>query len=192
MLVGNSLPEYIFTRLAVWGLRFVAPASIAYSALIFLQPGHGLLQTPRLAPVHIWMFGEAAFFLGVYLPTKAYLQRATTHPPPPSQPERQRLFQRVVANVADPELYLSKWFMNAKIEDIRRDNLREFFAWSLMNAPCESINDEEDAELDAYIDQLERDFGRRFERGMVPAKSLRGTLDPVPVQHRPLLWYGVG
>lgn len=191
MLVGNSLPEYVFTRLAIWGLRIVAPASIAYSAIIFLQPGHGLLHTKSLAPLHVWMLGEAAFFLGVYLPWKAHLQHPAVHPPPPSRPERAELFQRVTENLSGPELYLSKWFMNAKIEDIKRDNLKEFFAWSLMNARYETIDEDEDAELEEYIDQLERSFGRRFENGRGSAKSLRGTLDAVPMQHRPLLWYGV-
>ena len=191
MLVGNSKPEYVFTRLAVWGLRFVAPASIAYSALVFLQPGHELLQSAWLAPVHIWMFGEAVFYLGVYLPWRTYLQRPALHPPPPSKEERQILFERVKDNVSEPETYLSKWFMNAKIEDIKRENLKEFFAWSLMNGQLESIDDDEEAELDGYIDKLEQKFGRPFENGRGSARSLRGTMDPVPMQHRPLLWYGV-
>lgn len=191
MLVGNSRPEYIVTRLAIWGLRFVAPASIAYSALVFLQLGQGLLQTRWLAPLHIWMFSEASFYLVVYLPFRAYLQRPAVHPPPVGRPERQNLLDRIKDNVADPELYLSEWFMNAKIEDIKRENLKEFFAWSFMNESPQSISDDEDAELDDYVDQLERRFGWRFESGKGSAKSLRGTFDPVPMQHRPLLWYGV-
>lgn len=191
MLVGNSKPEYVFTRLAIWGLRFVAPASIAYSALVFLQPGHGLLQTRWLVPPHIWMFGEAVFYLGVYLPTRSYLQRAALHPSPPSRPERQKLFERVKKNISNQELYLSKWFMGASIAEIKRENLKEFFAWSLMNESHLKISDHEDAELEHYIDQLEISFGRNFEEGKGRAKSLRGTFDPVPMQHRPLLWYGV-
>lgn len=191
MLVGNSKPEYVFTRFAIWGLRFVAPASIAYSALIFLQPGHQLLHTRWLAPLHVWMLGEAAFYLGVYLPLKAYRQQSAQHPPPPSRAERQELFRRVKDNATDPELYLSKWFMNAKIEDIKRENVKEFFAWSLMNARLGRIDDDEHDELNGYVDELESSFGRRFEVGHGSALSLRGTFDPVPMQHRPLLWYGV-
>lgn len=191
MLVGNSRPEYAFTRLAIWGLRLVAPASIAYSALVFLQPGHRLLHTSWLIPLHVWMIGEATFYLGVYLPWRAYLQRPAIHPAPPSKAERARLFQQVKDHVSEPEMYLSKWFMNAKIEDIRGENLKEFFAWSLMNAKYSSIDDDENAELDGYVDELERTFGWQFGAGRGRAKALRGTLDPVPMQHRPLLWYGV-
>lgn len=191
MLVGNSKAEYVFTRLAIWGLRFVAPASLAYSALVFLQPGHGLLQTRWLAPIHAWMFGEAAFYLGVYLPRKAYLQHAALHPPPPSQPERAKLLQQVKDNVEDPEPYLSRWFMDARIEDIKRENLKEFFAWSLMNDQLENVSNEEDAELDGYIADLENKFDRSFENGIGAAFPLRGTIDTVHMQHRPLLWYGV-
>ena len=138
------------------------------------------------------MFGEAAFYLGCYLPLKAYLQRPVIHPPPPTKAERAVLFQRVRENITEPDLYLSKWFMNADVADIKRENLKEFFAWSLINERYEHIGEAEDHELEEYLDLLEHDFGRRFEPGRGKAVSLRGTLDHVPMQHRPLLWYGVG
>lgn len=191
MLVGNSKPAYAFTRSVVWALRIVAPASIAYSAIILLQPGHGLLRTRRLVPLHVWVFGEAFFYFGIYLQRRAYLQSGAFHPVSPDRSQRERLVQRIKDNVADLESYLSKWFLNAKIEDIKRENLKEFFAWALFNECPEDFSDDDDAEMDGYIDQMERAFGRHFEEGRGSAVSLRLTIDPVPMQHRPLLWYGV-
>lgn len=192
MLVGHSTRAYAFTRLAVWALRLVAPASIAYSAIVLLQPGHGLLRTPGLAPLHAWAFGEAFFYFAVYLPRRASLQSSAFDPASPDRQQRERLVQRIKHNVADPEMYLSKWFLNAKIEDIKRENLKEFFAWSLFNECPENISDDEDAEMDGYLDQMERTFGLHFEEGKGSAVPLRLTIDPVPMQHRSLLWYGVG
>lgn len=201
MLVGNSLPEYVFTRVAVWGLRSVAPISIIFcSCIVYVAPLGTPLSHPWLIPPYVWMVGEAAFYLGCYLPLRRYFQRPVVHPPPPSKAEREVLFQRIRKNITEPNSYISKWFMNARIEDIKWENLKQFFSWSLMNRryglspksdTYESIDNDQDQELNGYLELLEQDFGRWFDRGLGKAKCLRGTFDEVLMQHRPLLWYGV-
>ena len=135
------------------------------------------------------MVSEASFFLAVYLPLKSWLQKPAAHPQPPSEPARRVLMQRCFENITDPNLFLSKWFLDAPPSEIKQENVKEFFAWSSMNKKYEDISEAEDAELDIYAHELEGKLSRRFPPGRGKACSLRGTLDDVPMQHRPLAWY---
>jgi hypothetical protein len=191
MLIGNSLPELIFIRVAVPALRLIAPAAVIAIPFVLIIRPRLLEQHKWLWPVGIWALSEATFFLGVYLPLRRVLQRSAKHPEPPSQPERRALIQKCFANLPDPEYYVSRWFMDAPPQDIKRGNVKEFLAWSLMNKQYSEANDDDEAELDEYTDELERVLDRPFQAGRGKAKSLRTTLDPVPMQHRPLIWYAV-
>lgn len=46
--------------------------------------------------------------------------------------------------------------------------------------------------MEGYVCRLQQKLGVTFESGRNPeVKSVRLTLDPVPMEHRPLVWYGV-
>lgn len=191
MLIGNSLPEYIFIRLAVPALRLIAPCAVVSCILIPVFRPRLLSQHKALWPLAGWAIAESAFFVGVYVPLRLYLQRPVVHPSPPTKPQRRTLYARIMENLPDPEYYLSRWFMNAPLGDIKRENLKEFYAWSLLNKRYSEVSRDEESELDSYVDQLEEKLDQPFKPGRGPAKSLRTTFDPVPMQHRPLLWYFV-
>ena len=111
------------------------------------------------------------------------------HPPAPSRDERRELFALCNDNIPDTEAYLQKWFLGAAPEDIRRENVKEFFLWAFFNRGGPPGVDDE--ELEEYVTATERLLGRSIEPGRGKAKCLRLTLDKVDMLHRSLTWYFV-
>ena len=71
-MIGHSIPEYIFIRICIAGLRLVAPLSILY-VVTSLYVGRWLF-TRWLG---YYAVVEALFYLLVYLPRDRYLQRVS-------------------------------------------------------------------------------------------------------------------
>ena len=69
-MIGKSGKEYIFIRISITSLRLVAPASIVY-LLASLYVGK-FLVSPWVA---IYPCAETFFYLLVYLPRRALLQK---------------------------------------------------------------------------------------------------------------------
>ena len=191
MLIGNSIPKLIFVRCAIFGLRLVAPASLIYcaSSIAFRRPV--IARSPWLIALTTWCSAESLFFLLAYLPIKWQLQNPSPPPPPRGKTERHALISKCFEDMPNPDLYISKWFLNADIEDIKRENVRNFFAWSLLDAQYQDLDSADEAELDGYIDRLEERLGWEFKPGWGKARSLRLAFDKVPIQHRPLIWYAI-
>lgn len=189
MLIGDSLPEYVFIRIGILGLRLIAPTSILYCTLLPAYRPDVFLHRPFHLPLSIWMIAEASFFLAVYLPLKTWLQHKAQHPEPPSKDERRVLLRRCLDSIPEPERYLSKWFLGASSADIKRENVKQLFAWSFLNKDYENVDEDERAELDQDVDLLEDRLDEPLEQGWGKARSLRVTLDATSMQHRPLLWY---
>ena len=188
-MIGTSTIEYIILRACILFLHNIAPASLLYSALFL---GSFLLdQNPhayRLPfPIEVWLLSEAAFYTIVFLPYESYLQRAAIHPKPLSQKERANLFARCNTNVFDPEKYIKHWLLGAKVNDIKRENVKEFIRWAFWNAGDVLQRDED--EVEGYVRALEKLLGRSIPHGKGSAKSLRLTLDKVNCSHRSLFWY---
>ncbi|RFU30899.1 hypothetical protein B7463_g5455, partial [Scytalidium lignicola] len=144
--------------------------------------------TLRISPaLEILAISEALFYTFIYIPYSFYLQREAIHPSVPTREERRELFIRCTENIEDTEAYLRKWFLGAPLEDIRRDNVKEFFLWAFLNR-CGEVGDD-DEELEEYVCLTERRMGRRIEEGRGSVVALRLTLDPVDMLHRSLTWY---
>lgn len=183
-MIGNSLIEYVFIRLSIYFLHYIAPFSILYcTVFLLLKPDayriHWLLEFSSLA--------EALFYIIVYLPRRHSLQRAAVHPKPLSRDTRRDLFRLCQETVSDPQQYLSKWFKHAPMSQIKRENIKEFFCWAFLYREQHSAEDEE--ELEEYVDSMEGLLGRSLEPGRGSATSLRLTVDSVDMLHRSLTWY---
>ncbi|KAM0330525.1 hypothetical protein ACHAQA_003472 [Verticillium albo-atrum] len=179
----TSIWKYVQIRTYIFLLSLIAPISILYSlARVFF---HLPLSFPLV--LEIWLALEAAFYLAFYLPRRAYLQRAAVHPPTASREGRRKLFRKCNQNVPDPERYLSKWFQDAPVSEIKRENLKEFFRWAFLNTG--EVDPAHDEELEEYIGQTEIMLGRKIEPGRGDVKCLRLTLDKVEMLHRSLTWY---
>ncbi|KFA70719.1 hypothetical protein S40288_07597 [Stachybotrys chartarum IBT 40288] len=182
-MVGTSLWDYLFIRICIFFLRMVAPLSVIYSfvSLLVSLP----FQLPWI--LQGWLTLEAIFYLAAYLPYKQYLQRAARHPIPPCRDDRRELFWRCHSNIPDPVLYLRKWFRDAPEEEIKLENIKEFFRWAFLNTG--QHDPAYDDEVEEYVGEMERLLGRKFMPGRGDAKCLRLTLDKVEMSHRSLIWY---
>jgi hypothetical protein len=188
-MIGTSRAEYVFIRMCIIGLHYLAPLCILYS--IFAIAHYGFKASLYRFPlaVEVYAAAETLFFVLVYLPYRHYLQRKAAHPPPPSREERRVLFNLCHDNVTDPEGYFRKWFEGADINEIKRENVKEFFTWAFFNRGGAPGDD--DDELEEYIAISEKLLGRSIEPGRGKAKALRLTLDKVDTLHRSLTWYSV-
>ena len=81
MMIGKSIPEYIFIKTAIAALRLIAPCSVLCVAWMLLVPAPAQLD-PKWALLYsrslIYASLEAAFFVCVYLPRRYHLQKACT------------------------------------------------------------------------------------------------------------------
>jgi hypothetical protein len=182
-MIGTSIPEYVFIRICITALRAITPLSILYCvALPFL---------PRRLPLiaSAWPIAETAFYFLFYLPRRWILQRPAVHPLPLPLEERKELFNRCVNHIPDSKRYLVKWFKDAPLSEIKRENVKEFYRWAFLNTGVYDPMDEE--ELEEYVEKFEETHGRKLDPGFGNAISLRLTLDPVDMVHRSLAWYMV-
>ncbi|CAI6331698.1 unnamed protein product [Periconia digitata] len=206
-MIDHGIPQYIFIRLCIFALRLITPLSIFFCSLSIADPPrHGFTKF-----LLAWSIIETAFWLLVFLPRKRALQAAANHPPLIPKDERKALFWRCWDQIPNPEWYLNRWFPGAKVWEIKRDNVAEFYRWALLNKGDEpakpkngsgveadideaQIQDaqrrqEESEELDEYVDGMQTLLGRRLEPGKGKAQSLRLTTNKVTMLHRPFLWY---
>lgn len=189
-MIGTSTAEYIFIRACILFLHHIAPFSVLYCAVIILGPrlwpAFHVLHSPYFI-IEGWLLAEALFYVLVFLPHSYHLQRAAIHPEPLSREEREKLFRRCFSTISDPEKYIRGWFLGAKIEDIKRENMKEFLSWAFFNA--ELTEKIEGDEMEGYLRESETFLGREIPPGKSSAKSLRLTLDKVDFLHRSLFWY---
>ncbi len=80
-----------------------------------------------------------------------------------------------------------KWFKDAPLSEIKRENVKEFYRWAFLDTGDYDATDDE--ELDEYVRKYEETHGLKIEPGYGNAKCLRLTLDPVDMVHRSLAWY---
>jgi hypothetical protein len=188
-MIGTSKLEYYFILFCIVGLHYLAPICLLYC--VFVISAYGVKAATYRVPLVIETIAiaESLFYLLVFIPYRIHLQREAVHPPAPTREERRELFQLCNANIADPEAYLRKWFLGAELEDIKRENLKEFFLWAFFNRGGPPGDDNE--ELEEYVAATEKLLGRPIEGGRGNAKCLRLTLDRVDMLHRSLTWYCV-
>lgn len=198
-MIGTSFGEWIFIRLCIFFFRYTPLLYVAGLLALFFAYGiYGEFAWHLLATqvVCAALIIEGLFAGFVYLPYTRRLNRRAIYPEPLSPAERRALFERCLILVPSPELYLRWWFMGADVDEIRRDNLREFLLWAFFERGDEALDsaDQEnwdvvEQELDDYIAMMEQRLGRRLGDGRGAAKGLRLTVDNVEATYRSLLWY---
>jgi uncharacterized membrane protein YhdT len=189
-MIGTSLLEYIFIRACIIGLQSVAPLSIIYCLAWLLShitkvPLPGAIDLPL--PFKFWTLAEVIFYVFVNVIYREKLQYEALHPAALARSERKELFQRCNESIPDTEAYLEKWFLGAAKDEIKRDNVKEFFLWAFFNRDGPPGQDDE--ELEEYVVALEALLGRKIQEGRGNAVCLRLTIDGVGMLHRSILWY---
>ena len=188
-MLNNTWSQYVMIRLVILFLHALAPLCTVYTLTILRRAffAHHLTQPVFTTGLQLYCLAETLFFV-FFLWYRGRLQREAIHPPLRSKEDRKKLFDKVRSEIHDPQKFLQGWFRGAKIDEIGRDDLRDFLGWAFWEGR-NSAEDEE--ELNALVGKVEKMMGRSFKPGKGGAKSLRLTLDPIEMQWRSLLWYGI-
>ncbi|OAA73391.1 hypothetical protein ISF_00292 [Cordyceps fumosorosea ARSEF 2679] len=190
-MIGNSPPEWALIQVSVLLFRFT-PLLYALSLLALLAHDSSARRTAK-AVLAVLLLAEALFYTLIYRPHLRHAASARpAHPVPALTPaERRALFRRCVTHAREPDAYLRGWFLGAPLDDIRRDNVREFLLWAFFETDNDDVNGPLSEELNGYVAGLEDAVGHRFAEGRGPARCLRLTLDPIVTAYRGLAWYAV-
>jgi pimeloyl-ACP methyl ester carboxylesterase len=183
----------IFSQGFAWIFRSIAPISLAYCCYSILIISR-LSNLPRLPwAVELWIIAESFFFLLIYLPMSTSVHGTAMALAVTTISKRHQVFNKCISTIADPVRYVSLWHCGAPIEVIGRENVKEWISWAFLNKRNWSAS--EDAEMNEYVDALQQLFpgSLKFQEGYTPnVKTLRFSLDPVKITHKPLLFYVLG
>ena len=189
-MLPSSRGTLIFSRVFAWYFQCIAPLSIAYCIVAVLE----LLSFRRL-PIALegWLLAESLFYLLVYLPMSHVVHGVAVAVDTSDRNQRRDLYNKCLSTITDPVRYVSLWHRGAPIEIIGRDNVKEWICWAFLDIGA--AGPDEDEELEEYVDALESLLpnGSKFLPGKTPSvQTLRFSLDPVNLSHKPLLFYVLG
>ncbi|EXJ94686.1 hypothetical protein A1O1_03083 [Capronia coronata CBS 617.96] len=182
-MIGTSPLEYAWVVTWVVILHSIGPLCVGYSILSRLLPDR--LRLWRY--LEYWAYVETAFYLITYAYRNHHLQHPAAHPPPLGKEERSQLFRRCFESYQDLTTSFSRWFLDAPIAALKRENIKEWLRWAFLNTGL--VDPTYEDELDTYVTEIERKLGLNFEPGRADIKSIRLTLDKVDALHRSLTWY---
>lgn len=106
--------------------------------------------------------------------------------------EWNQIWKSSLESVEDPRTWFSSWFLNdAKFEDIRLEDAKDFVTWAMYQNVPEALNDKEQFELNKSINQIELFTNHKFPpRGeKKPLVSMRASLETFKGYHKPLAFY---
>ncbi|KAK2019176.1 hypothetical protein LZ32DRAFT_519957 [Colletotrichum eremochloae] len=192
MIVQKTWPQYIAVRFFIVIMRDLGFLGLTYFYAIFALGGVSAIAHPFSILVEVIAAIELLFYVFFFLPYQWYLQTWKPYQPPRmGRAQRARLFYKALSLVPDGEEFVRKWMLNAHMEDIRRDNLKDWLLWALfeqdniVSRPTKDI----DQEIEHYIDDAEEKLGIKLRPGRGDAEALRLMFDPVIIQHRTLFYY---
>ncbi|KAL2061798.1 hypothetical protein VTL71DRAFT_7176 [Oculimacula yallundae] len=189
-MLPSSRGTLIFSRIFAWYFQSIAPLSITYCSLALFD----LLPFARLPTgLELWLLAESLFYLVVYLPMSHAVHGLALEVDTSDRKQRRDLFNKCISTITDPVRYVSLWHRGAPIESIGRENVKEWICWAFLDIGVGGP-DEED-ELEGYVDLMESKLPRdiKFQPGKnADVQSLRFSLDPVNISHKPLLFYILG
>ncbi|KXJ86894.1 hypothetical protein Micbo1qcDRAFT_152426 [Microdochium bolleyi] len=189
-MIGTSLTELVLIRTSIILLRYTAPLILAALLLqAFLRPTQVVFTAWYNRILLGYVCLDLLYYLTVWLPYKYRLRREAKYPSPLSRNERRRLLEKCLDNMPDADHYLRMWFLGAEKKDIRWDNVREFLLWAFFDKAPGMETDEEDQELDEYVELVGDKMHRNFVPGRGKAECLRLTIDSVETAYRTMLWY---
>ncbi|KAK3347549.1 hypothetical protein B0H65DRAFT_150778 [Neurospora tetraspora] len=213
-MVDDTFPRLIFIRVCILllqyaplietvllftavTLRYPPSPLISYVQQIasFIPPSLlALLTSPTtILLLSLLLTTELIYITTLYLPHKFSLTHEAVHPPLPGRKEREELFDRALDSTTDWDEYLKLWFLGADVEEVKRENVREFLLWAFFDRDGETKGDNEDIkeELESYLAKIEGLLGRKLPPGRGTATSLRLTFDAIDTRYRSVVWYGV-
>eukprot|EP00850_Spirogloea_muscicola_P000738 SM000003S10983 [mRNA] locus=s3:146227:149981:+ [translate_table: standard] len=172
-------------RLQLTCLIYVAPALLAGS-LALLLPRSALLWA-----LAAWAAAEVAFAAYHHRLTRRVSDALIANPTPANEDVVLLLDRILLLNHhVDVRHFISGWFMGAPVEHIKRDNLREFVAFSFFHRSFDQLSKDQLRGVDDIIGRVESAWGLRFEPGRNPdVQFMAHTREPLRALHHPLMLY---
>ncbi|KAK7217563.1 hypothetical protein V2G26_005566 [Clonostachys chloroleuca] len=191
-MIGTSRAELYFIRVSIVVFRYT-PVLCAFALLLlYLSSINSPWKIFATVILTLSLAAEGLFYLLAWRPAQARLRLKAVYPPPLTSPERRALFEKCIENMQSPERYLQGWFLGADLQDIRRENLREFIMWAFFDREETDFSDwsvSEEQDMDYFIHLIEERLGKTIEPGRTPVKSLRLNIDGIHTTYRSLAWY---
>ncbi|KAF2716382.1 hypothetical protein K431DRAFT_289453 [Polychaeton citri CBS 116435] len=184
LLIEDSIAHRALVRSKIILLGNISTFCVIYT-LYSLRYGLTVWRHP--SALRIWCALETVFYAFMYW-YRGHLQGDAKHPPLRSREERRALVHKVQDESHSHEKFLSGWFRGAKLEEIGRDGLKQFLDWAFWDGRSTAADEEE---MNEYISEYESLTGVHFKEGKGTARCVRLTLDPIEMDSRSLVWYGL-
>ncbi|KAK7955171.1 hypothetical protein PG988_015865 [Apiospora saccharicola] len=173
--------KYSITYIGLWCLVYFFLVAFAFGL-----PG---ISHPVSIAIEAYGAIEILWYFIWFLPFKARLQRPGMPMTQMTRAQRRKLMANALKNVPDVRLFVRKWFCMAHIDQIYRDNVKDWLAWALFAKESRELSQDEWDELDEYVDEAQEQAGLVLLPGRAEGKPMRLNLEPVEMYHRPLVWY---
>ena len=119
--------SYFFAYIIHICVICLAPLCILYCCVAIVVNSIQAVRYPIPLVIEMIALTETLSYVLAYLPYQAHHQRKALHPPVLSKIEQHELFELYNKNIPDPEACLKKWFSGASADEIRQENMKEFF-----------------------------------------------------------------
>ncbi|PVH93901.1 hypothetical protein DM02DRAFT_676540 [Periconia macrospinosa] len=188
MLVGKSTVEYVFVRGMIYFFSYLGLLCLGYFYLAVAIGGKTWISHPFSIAIETIGAIEILFYFFWFLPYRHYLHKQKPlFPAPLSREERKKLFHKSLGTRSDIDLFIKKWMGEGNVEDVRRENLKEWLLWAVFDR--EGQPGEDDEELEEYVTEVENFLGREIRPGWGPVESIRLNFQPFTISHRSLVFY---
>lgn len=188
MLLGRSTAEYIVIKAIIYTYGYLGLICLVYFYLALSIGGMRAISHPFSVAVETVGAIEILFYFFWFLPYRNYLHKqCSIFPSPLMREERQQLFYKSLFVTSDIEQDVKRWTGCACLEDLRRENVKEWLLWVLFDKEGQPGEDEE--ELEEYVNAIEEALGRNIKPGCGSTMSMRFGFRRFDVSHRSLLYY---
>lgn len=189
MLLDHNPWTYAAVVGTKYAITYVGLACLVYFFLVAFAFGRAGIAQPVSIAIEAYGAVEILWYLLWFLPFKARLQRPGMPMAQMTLAQRRKLIANILKNVPDVRLFVRKWFCQAHIDQIYRNNVKDWLAWALFARESRELSQAEWDELDEYVDEAQEQAGLDLPPGRAEGKPMRLNLEPVQMIHRPLLWY---
>jgi hypothetical protein len=127
MLLGKSTFDHVLVKVVVYLFSYLGLLCLSYFFLVLAIGGINAAAHPFSITIEVLGAIEILFYLFWFLPYRSYLRKQKAlFPPPLNRQQREALWEKSLSVTPDIELYIKKWMCGGSLEDLRRENLKEW------------------------------------------------------------------
>ncbi|KAL1923426.1 uncharacterized protein VTP21DRAFT_8406 [Calcarisporiella thermophila] len=175
----------------IYGITALCWANVTLAIRDFIIRNGTMCSLPRWRVIALfWSAAECAFSVYYYRTSKRLQHRVL--PPSLSPQEMNRIFFECCSHATEITATLSLWFNGAHVNDLRKENIREYLGWAFYDKYLDELTVQEVQTTEGMIRILEQKIGSKLENGYNSnVNCMRMTLDPFTSLSRPLVVYGI-